>query len=165
MHVRPFCSKKPVKFIVCLIRDSPPTSQKTAQNQQLYIKTLTKRSQTKCAPIYGKSTRKKKYITYRGQILFYHRGKGPLGVTLSISFLAFWDVMGNLMNGTENNDKTKTNNIFWGLFQFFLGDFGGLILYLGFWGLDFGISSKTHHFPTSSQSRLFHKHFEHERIL
>ena len=36
--------------------------------------------------------------------MLYHRGKGPLGETLAIFCLAFWDVMGNPMNGTENND-------------------------------------------------------------
>ena len=32
------------------------------------------------------TNRKKKYIAYRGLILFYHRGKGPLGGTLAIFF-------------------------------------------------------------------------------
>ena len=34
--------------------------------------------------------RSKKYIAYRGLILFYHMGKGPLGGTLAIFFLTFW---------------------------------------------------------------------------
>ena len=60
-----------------------------------------------------------------------------------VFFLTFWDVMGNPMNGTENNDKTiKTkNNVFQGPFHFFWGDFGGLILYLGFLGLNLEIWS------------------------
>ena len=58
----------------------------------------------------GQTNRKEKYIAYRGLILFYHRGKGLLGATLAIFFLASWEAMGNPMNGTENNDKTKQNN-------------------------------------------------------
>ena len=48
------------------------------------------------------------------------------------------------MNGTEKNDKTdkrhKKKRCFLGTVSFFGGcDFRGLILYLGFWGLDFEI--------------------------
>ena len=50
-----------------------------------------------------------------------------LGGTLAFFFLAFWEVMGNPMNGTIK----QTNDL--GTVSFFLGgDFGGLILYLGF---------------------------------
>ena len=48
---------------------------------------------------------KKQYIAYRGLMLLYHRGKGPLGGTLANFFLAFWDVMGNPMNGTEKKQE------------------------------------------------------------
>ena len=46
------------------------------------------------------------------------------------------------MNGTEKNYKTDKTKIkkqcFLGTVSFFGGcDFGGLVLYLGFWGLDF----------------------------
>ena len=48
----------------------------------------------------------KKYIAYRGLLLFYHRGKGPLGGTLVIFFGVFWDVMGNPMSGAEKHHRS-----------------------------------------------------------
>ena len=47
--------------------------------------------------------RKKKYIAYRGLLLLYRRGKGPLAGTLAIflDVLGRDSVMGNPMNGTE----------------------------------------------------------------
>ena len=45
------------------------------------------------------------------------------------------------MNGTENNDKKIKKYCFLGTVSFFGGDFGDLILYLGFWGLDLEIWS------------------------
>ena len=38
--------------------------------------------------------------------------------------------------------KQKNSIVFQGPFHFFGGDFGGLILYLGFWGLDLEIWSR-----------------------
>ena len=35
------------------------------------------------------------------------QGEGPPRGNSRDFFFAFWDVMGNPMNGTENNDKTK----------------------------------------------------------
>ena len=50
------------------------------------------------------------------------------------------------MNGKENNDKAKRKMIMLSKdrFIFLVGDFGSLILYLGFWGLDLEIWSKKH---------------------
>ena len=44
---------------------------------------------------------KKKYIAYRGLILFTTGGRAPYKKLSRIVFWAFWDVMGNPMNGTE----------------------------------------------------------------
>ena len=40
----------------------------------------------------------------QGATPVYHRGKGSLGGTLAIFFLAFCDVMGNPMNRTEKHN-------------------------------------------------------------
>ena len=88
-------------------------------------------------------TGRKNRLPTGGQPCFFVGPKG-LGETLAIFFLTFWDVMGNPMNGTEKNYKTDKTKIkkqcFLGTVSFFGGcDFGGLVLYLGFWGLDFEI--------------------------
>ena len=72
------------------------------------------------------------------------QGEGPPRGNSRVFFLTFWDVMGNPMNGTEKMIKlikaTKKNRCFLGTVSFLGGcDFRGLILYLGFWGLDFEI--------------------------
>ena len=94
---------------------------------------------------------RKKYIAYRGLILFY---QGPLGGTLAIFFWSFWDVMGNPMNGTENdNDKTK-KHVFQGLFHsFWRGDFVGLFMYLGFLVLHLEIWSKENKKKTKKKEK------------
>ena len=48
-----------------------------------------------------KAKRKNKYTAYRGLILFYHRGKGPVGETLA----NFVDVLGR--DGKSNERQRK----------------------------------------------------------
>ena len=83
-----------------------------------------------------KPKRKKKYIAYGGLILFYHRGKGPLGETLAIFFGRFgtwWEIQ---WTAQKTMIKQKMD-CFLGTVSFFFGwfwrsDFVSWILGFGF---------------------------------
>ena len=110
----------------------------------------------------NKQNRKKKKIVYRGLILSYHRGKGPLGGTLAICFHALLELFQifKKQNVYEPNFATpiflkhvflgkigKRGSTFEPVGKKLLGrhalggDFGGLFLYLGFLGLNLEIWS------------------------
>ena len=52
-------------------------------------------------------TRNRKNILLTGGLIYpvYQKGKGPPMGNSSDFFLAFWDVIGNLMNGTKKNKQ------------------------------------------------------------